>query len=459
VDRFLLESRVPKAKATPVPAHNPRILAYRLRQAARSSLAPGPLAAVVVLTLAAAAAFGLAPDTTLETVPTVRIARDLPVPALGAAEADAAVYWQEERVQRGDTLGSLLARAGVDDPAALDFVRRDPAARMLYQLRPGRAIRVAVDHDGELVALRFLPGGGEVLTIDREGDALRATRSVATADVQVAMRSGEIRSSLFATADAIGLPDAVTLALTEIFGGDIDFHHDLRRGDRFSVVYETRRVDGEADGAGRILAAEFENRGTTFRAYAWTAPDGTTSYYTEDGRSARRAFLRSPMEFSRVTSGFSLARFHPILQSWRAHRGTDFAAPTGTPVRATSDGVVELAGRQGGYGNVVVLRHGGSYSTLYAHLSRFPAGLRQGTRVRQGETIGFVGATGWATGPHLHYEFRIAGEQRNPQTIALPAAEAVPAASRAAYAADIAPLAAQLVLARSLPPATLAAAD
>jgi murein DD-endopeptidase MepM/ murein hydrolase activator NlpD len=441
-------------------ALKPRILAYRDSATAPSRIAPAAWFAIAALGLVAVAAFGIAPGTTLETIPTERVVRELALPANVAepAVAPGAVYWRDERVLRGDTIGSLLARAGVEDPRAMAFFRTDATARTLYQLRPGRTIRVAVDDDGDLVALRFVPVPGERMTIERSGGTFAVRREAPEPDVQVEMRSGEIRSSLFATADAIGLPDAVTLALAEVFGGDIDFLHDLRRGDHFGVVYESLSIDGEPAGA-RILAAEFENRGATFRIFGWPLADGTLAYYTEDGRSARRAFLRSPMAFSRVTSGFSLARFHPILQSWRAHRGTDFAAPAGTPARATGDGVVEFAGRQGGYGNVVMLRHGGSYSTLYAHLSRFATGLRKDQRVRQGDTIGYVGATGWATGPHLHYEFRVAGEARNPQTIALPAAEALPAASRAAYATRVAPLAAQLALARNLPPGALAAND
>jgi len=440
----------------PVPAHKPRILAYR---PAATGLRTASFA-LAALGLAAVAAFGLTPDTMLETVPTVRIVRDLPLPPAASAEAAAdGVYWREERVLRGDTIGSLLARAGVDDAAAMLYFRTDAAARPLYQLRPGLAIRVATDVDGSLVALRFMPGSSELLTVERNGDAFRATTAAPVPDVRVEMRAGEIRSSLFAAADSMGLPDAITLALAEIFGGDIDFLHDLRRGDRFSVVYETRHVDGEPAGTGRILAAEFENRGNTYRVFRWTSPDGTEGYYAQDGRSARKAFLRSPMEFSRITSGFSLARLHPILNSWRAHRGVDFAAPMGTPIRATGDGLVEAVGRQGGYGNVVVVRHGGSYSTLYAHLSRFAASTRAGTRVRQGDIIGYVGATGWATGPHVHYEFRVSGEPRNPQTIALPVAEPVPIASRADFATRTVSLAEQLALARSVPSSSLAAAE
>jgi murein DD-endopeptidase MepM/ murein hydrolase activator NlpD len=207
-----------------------------------------------------------------------------------------------------------------------------------------------------------------------------------------------------------------------------------------------------------MLAAEFENRGATLRVYYWRDAEGE-GYFKDDGGSARSAFLRSPMELTRITSGFTLARFHPILAQWRAHQGIDYAAPMGTPVRATADGVVTLAGVQNGYGNVIFLRHQGTYTTVYAHLSRFAANLKTGARVRQGDTIGYVGMTGWVTGPHLHYEFRIADQARDPLTIALPTAPAVTADRLPAYRAAIVSLAETLALARTLPGAALAATE
>jgi murein DD-endopeptidase MepM/ murein hydrolase activator NlpD len=426
---------------------------------ARHPVTPWQALAVAVLGFSGVAAFGLAPDTTLDSAPTELTKRALTLPALAGVTAAERVYWREERVQRGDTIGSLLARADVVDAPALVFMRTNAAARPLYQLRPGRPVRVAVDDDGHLVALRFVTGAGDLFAIARSGDTFSVQSAPPPVETRVALRAGEIRSSLFGAADEVGLPDAVTLALAEIFAGDIDFYHDLRRGDRFSVLYETRYVDGEAVGTGRVLAAEFDSRGTTYRAYLWRAADGTEGYYASDGKSTRRAFLRSPVEFSRITSGFTQARFHPILQTWRAHRGTDFAAPTGTPVRATADGVVTMAGREGGYGNVVMLKHGGTYATVYAHLSRFAAGMRNGTHVHQGETIGYVGQTGWATGPHLHYEFRISGEARNPMTVALPTAFPVAPGERAAFDAAIAPLASELAVARDAPGARVAASN
>jgi murein DD-endopeptidase MepM/ murein hydrolase activator NlpD len=430
------------------PAREPRIL-------------PWKGLTLAVLALFGVAAFGLAPDTIVDPIETTLTVRALATPAIAAtpAETRELPYWREERVRRGDTIGELLARAGIDDPALRSLVRSDPAARSLYQLRPGQAVRVATDRDGAFVELRFAPSPTQALTIRRDGEALRAQREGAGVETHVALKTGVITSSLFGAADAIGLPDAITMALAEAFSGDIDFHNDLRRGDRFAVVYETLVVDGEPAGTGRILAAEFENRGQVLRAFRWNAPDGSDDYYTEDGRTTRKAFLRSPMAFSRVTSGFSLARRHPIFDTWRAHKGVDYGAPEGTAIRATANGVVTFAGRQGGYGNVVILRHGGSHSTLYAHLSRFAKPAKAGARVSQGETIGYVGQTGWATGPHLHYEFRVGDVPRNPQTVALPAAEPVPAAQRGAYAAAIAPAVEQLALARRLPGPVLASGN
>jgi murein DD-endopeptidase MepM/ murein hydrolase activator NlpD len=443
-------------------AHKLRILSQPFRAAVPALahlISPGQALAIAVLGLAGVAAFGITPDTSLDTLSVRSISRALPLPAVVTADAADDTYWREERVERGDTIGSLLARASVVDPDAMEFLRTDPTARALYQLRPGRPLQVSTDDEGRLTGLRFLAGDGQLLSIARESSRFVATREAPPNDTRLTLRAGEIESSLFAAADAAGLPDSVTLALTDIFGGDIDFYHDLRRGDRFAVLYETRYVDGEPAGTGRVVAAEFDNGGKTLRAYLWRAPDGTEGYYNENGRNSRNAFLRSPMEFSRVTSGFTLARLHPILHTMRAHKGTDFAAPIGTPVRVTADGIVTFVGQQTGYGNVIMVKHDGRYSTVYAHLSRFAAETQDGARVRQGETIGYVGQTGWATGPHLHYELRVDGEPRDPMTVALPMATPVTDGERAAFAAAIAPLAGELAVVRELPATRLVAAD
>jgi len=424
----------------------------------RSRPHPWQFAALAVMSLSAVAAFGTAPDTVLETVPTRKIERALPLPAIEPSD-EGSVYWREERVQRGDTIGSLLSRAGVEDADAMQFLRTDPSAKPIYQLRPGRPVRVAVDEDGDLVAMRFLTSAGDQLTVVRSSSGFRASRSAPVEEVRTMLRSGEIVSSLFSAADAAGIPDTVIVALADVFAGEIDFYHDLRRGDRFSVVYEARYVDGEPSGTGRIVAAEFFNRGVAHRAFWWRDEEGKGGYYTDLGLNARTAFLRSPMELTRITSGFTMARFHPLLQDWREHKGIDYAAPTGTPVRATADGTVAYAGWQNGYGNVIFLRHEGAYSTVYGHLSRFAMSLKAGMRVMQGDTIGFVGMTGWATGPHLHYEFRIADQPRDPMSAAVPAASPLTADRLPAFKEAVAPLVDSLALARSLPSSALASVE
>jgi len=282
-------------------------------------------------------------------------------------------------------------------------------------------VRATTDADGKLLSLRYL-NSGNLLSIDRNGDALAAKEEPAKLEQRVVMSSGEIKSSLFGATDAAGLPDAIAVQIADIFSTDIDFHRDLRKGDRFSVVYEVWYHEGEPVRYGRVLAAEFINQGKSYQVVYYNYADNQGGYYTLDGKSARKQFLRSPLEFSRVTSGFSSARFHPVLQAWRAHKGVDYGAPTGTRIKAAGDGVVEFAGKQGGYGNVVIMRHQSKYTTLYGHLSGFAKGLHKGTRVSQGDVIAYVGATGLATGPHLHYEFRIDGVQQNPLRIAMPAA-------------------------------------
>jgi murein DD-endopeptidase MepM/ murein hydrolase activator NlpD len=409
------------------------------------------LGVVIALMVAGiVAAFGFAPDTIREeAVPTQRIVRDLAAPVIGLIRSEER-FWREERIRRGDTLGQVLARLGAEDVAAKSFLHTNAGTRALYQLRPGKALRIETDADGHIVALRYLLANGDQLEVDKSDAGFLARTVAPQTAVRMELRSAEVNSSLFAAADAVSLPDAITMQLAEVFSAEIDFYHDLRRGDRFAVVYEMRFVDGEPVGAGRILAAEFVNKGTSYRAFLWRSADGSEGYYAEDGKSLRRAFLRSPVAFTRITSGFSLARFHPFLQTWRAHKGVDFAAPTGTPVSAAGDGKVASVGRQTGYGNVVLIQHGGAYSTLYAHLSRFAAGLRAGAGVHQGQVIGYVGQTGWATGPHLHYEFRVNNVQRNPLTIALPTAQPLVGRELAAYAAQAPALAAQLSLARGM---------
>src|SRR5437588_5795004 len=355
--------------------------------------------------------------------------------ALQAREVPAAgQYVQEEQFQRGDTLAGFLGRLGLDDGAIARLAR----APVLRALRPGSTVRADTLADGTPKSISFLTGRDTLVRIVPQGEGFRALEEQAAFDTRVTMKASVIRSSLFAATDAVGIPDSVAMQLADVFGGDVDFHRDLRKGDRFTVVYELHHLGGRPVRAGRLLAAEFVNQGKTLRAVHYGS-----SYYAPDGRNLRKAFLRAPLEFSRVSSGFGMRR-HPIHSGWRAHKGIDYAAPIGARVRAVGDGVVDYAGIKSGYGNVVILRHNGQYSTLYAHLSRIA--VRRGARVAQNDTIGLVGQTGWATGPHLHYEFRIAGQARNPLSVAMPSGLPVPAQSLAAFRAQAEPLVARLDL-------------
>ncbi|MDA0226059.1 MAG: M23 family metallopeptidase [Proteobacteria bacterium] len=363
-----------------------------------------------------------------------------PVPGASAV-TPGANFQREARLGRGETLGALLNRLGVDDTEARKLLRLDT----LRQLRPGGTLRAQSDAEGRLLGLSASLGRESALTITPEGNGYRVSKDPLPLQTVTLLRGGEIRSSLFAATDAADIPDAIAIQLAEMFGGDIDFHRDLRRGDRFSVVYEMHYHLGRPVQSGRVLAAEFINRKTTLRAVYYVDARGKGGYYAPDGKNLRKAFLRSPLEFSRVSSRFGMRR-HPFLKTWRAHRGVDYAAPSGTRVRAVGDGVVDFAGTKGGYGKVVILRHHGGNSTLYAHLRGFAKGIRRGARVSQGETIASVGSTGWATGPHLHYEFRVAGVARNPLAMTLPAALPIPRDELARYRRIATPLVAQLEL-------------
>ncbi len=387
----------------------------------------GAVAAVAALVPSTDAELLLAKAATLEPVVIRADEALLPAPA---------AYIREERFQRGDTLSALLSRLAVGDADTQKLLRQ----REMRLLRPGMSVTAEVRPAGELVSLSFLSARDAVVRVERVGAGLVATEQRAQIVTRAELKSAVIRSSLFAAADAAGIPDNVASQLTNVFGSDIDFYRELRQGDRFSVVYEMLSVDGRPLRAGRVLAAEFVSQGRAHRA-VWYA-DG---YYAPDGRNMRKALLRSPLEFSRISSGFGM-RQHPFLQSWRAHQGVDYAAPAGTRVRAVGDGVVEFAGRQNGYGNIVILRHGGQISTKYAHLSAFGRGIRTGARVAQGDTVGLVGQTGWATGPHLHFEFRVAGASRNPLSVSLPAGLPIAPQEMTAFRARSQPLVTQLDL-------------
>ncbi len=410
---------------------------------------------------ATAAAIGvapLAPDAAL--LPTTRIVESLALPDLNEQveqqEAIAPDFIREEKVQRGDSVATLLNRLGVDDKELETYLRTSTEARSLYrQLIPGRTIQASTNALGEIRWLRYIHTPGteiqgkvvsQFLQIDRAPEGLKASELQLDTERQTRVAHGEILSSLFGATDAADIPDSIATQIAEILSGDIDFHRDLRRGDHFNVIYETYHHQGTYVRAGKVIAIEFVNKGKPFQAVWFDQQAGAAGgYYTFEGKSLRKAFLRSPMEFTRVTSGFS-RRFHPILKTWREHKGVDYGAPTGTTIRSTADGTVEFIGRQNGYGNVVIIDHRGQYSTLYAHMSAFAPGIKKGTRIAQGQFIGRVGSTGWATGPHLHYEFRIAGRPVDPLTVALPSAPELTARSLAMFKKETEPLHHQMAL-------------
>jgi murein DD-endopeptidase MepM/ murein hydrolase activator NlpD len=367
-----------------------------------------------------------------------------------ALQSQSMRLYRSEVTRSADTAESLLKRLGVYDPQAAAFFRTDSTVQQTLMGRSGRNVTVEASETNTLLKLsaRWSPeddGMFKRLTIEKTAAGFQSRVETLPMTASSRLASGVIHSSLFAATDDARIPDTIAMQLAEIFSGDIDFHRALRKGDRFSVTYETLEGDGEPMRAGRVLNAEFVNAGKSYQAMWFQEPVATGSaaastashtltkggYYTLAGESLRRAFLASPMEFSRVTSGFKM-RFHPILQTWRAHLGVDYAAPIGTPVRTVGDGVVEFAGVQNGFGNVVMVKHRNNNITVYAHLSRI--NVHSGQSVSQGQNVGAVGQTGWATGPHLHFEFRVAGVHRDPLTIAKQS-ESVPvaASARAAF--------------------------
>ncbi|MDR1853441.1 MAG: M23 family metallopeptidase [Azoarcus sp.] len=394
-------------------------LPWRLFESKRAWVAAG-FAGVSVLGGVAATAV-VTPSEPVVNVQTVveRVAveaRELPAPNLP--------FVYDDRVEPGDTLQAIFRRLGVDDPQALSFLLdHRESARALRDLQPGDSFTAVVDVTGHLLSLRLpLSNGEDSLEVTRkavEQPFRIVSASAVSVETGTEMRNGVIQRSLFAATEAAGLPDSVATQLADLFGGNIDFHSDLHPGDTFSVIYETFYHRGAPARAGRILAAEFVNRGKRYTVFRHTAADGSSSYYTNAGQSLKRSFLRTPLEYTRVTSGFG-RRLHPVHGGWRNHNGVDFGAPIGTPVRATSDGTVSYIGWQSGYGKVVVLQHNNNISTVYAHLNSYAPNLRVGDTVEQGEFIARVGATGRVTGPHLHYEFRVGDVAQNPMTVALP---------------------------------------
>jgi murein DD-endopeptidase MepM/ murein hydrolase activator NlpD len=351
--------------------------------------------------------------------------------------------WTSVTVRPGDNLSIIFERLGLSSAALHAMMASGTETRSLARLYPGQSLRLRVE-EGELLGLRFEPSVTELLEITRGDDGFTASVMTHELETRVSLAEAEISSSLFLAGQAAGLSDRLIMQMVDIYGWDIDFALDIRERDSFRVLYEEKYRDGVKVGEGPILAAEFTNRGKTFRAVRYTPANGRADYFADSGAAMRKAFLRTPLTFTRISSHFNLRRKHPVLNTIRAHRGVDYAAPGGTPIKATGDGTVVHIGNKGGYGRTVILRHGNNYSTLYAHMSRYAGGLRQGGRVKQGDVIGFVGMSGLATGPHLHYEFQVNGIHRNPLTVDLPQAEGIPESQLARFKSETSTLLAQL---------------
>jgi murein DD-endopeptidase MepM/ murein hydrolase activator NlpD len=432
---------------------------------------PRSLTAAVIASLAgfAATAFGIAPLADQAPSLTQRVISEAVQPDGLQAQADLLAdhelsLYRSDLTRRSDTADSLLRRLNADDAEFAAFLRRDPTARKLLDGRPGKMVQLRTSAGGrvdELIARYPAETTQQFSThftrlkVSRAAGEMRASTETFPLASQTRLGSGTINSSLFAATDDAGLPDAVATQMVEMFSTEIDFHRELRKGDSFTVSYEVLTADGEpitwgsgSEMTGRVLAAEFVNRGRAYSAVWFADGSGKGAYFGLDGQSKRRAFLGSPLAFSRITSTFAM-RLHPILNTWRAHRGVDYGAPTGTPVRSVGDGIVDVAGWQNGYGNVVQIKHSNNRETVYAHLSRID--VKKGQHIDQGAQVGAVGATGWATGPHLHFEFKVKGEQVDPLTIAK-ASEAltISPALKARFDAQVAEARTQLEVAASM---------
>jgi murein DD-endopeptidase MepM/ murein hydrolase activator NlpD len=334
-------------------------------------------------------------------------------------------YISETRIRPGDTLATVLRRLDISSPELLNYLTREPKARSIYRLFVGRSVQAATNDNGDLLWVRYYhtpnadtngQGHARTLQVSATPNGFEVEELQQPLETHIEVAVGTIRSSLFAATDVAGVPDAITSQMAEILSNKVDFLRGLRPGDQFRVVYETRSIGGRTAGAGRVLALEFINGGKTHTAVWFSPDDQTGAYYTLEGESLRGAFLRNALKFSRISSTFGMRKL-PGLQAWSGHHaGVDYAAPTGTPIHATADGTVDFVGWKNGYGNTVILRHHSRITTLYAHQSRFASGLKAGNKVSQGEVIGYVGSTGWSTGPHLHYEFRVADKPIDPLT-------------------------------------------
>jgi len=382
--------------------------------------------------------------TSLQTIPIPNSPKQ-PIAAPQKIKATKPNYqWKEHRIRTGDNLALIFPKLGLSANLLHRIVSSNSTAAQLAHIKPGETLRAALDTDNNLHELILKQSAIRSLKITPDGDTFSAKTIERQLESRTTHISGKVTSSLFVSAQKAGLSDRLIMELANIFGWDIDFALEIRAGDYFNVIYQEDFLDGEKYRDGAILAAEFVNRGESFRAIRYTDATGREDYYSPDGKSVRKAFLRSPVDFRRISSKFQKSRWHPVLGKKRPHRGVDYAASTGTPIKAAGDGKIILRGRKGGYGRAVMIEHGGGIVTLYGHMSRYASKQRRGTRVKQGQTIGYVGKSGLASGPHLHYEFRINGSHRNPLTVKLPSAAPIAKKYRSDFQEKTAPLLARL---------------
>ncbi len=363
---------------------------------------------------------------------------ELVQPPAAAVAEEPADDWIHHKIKAGDTLASIFSGAGLGATTTHQVVKLNDETSQLSRIKPGQTISIRVDDEEQLVGLKYQPDLTRTLQVKRQPDGeLTSELLHHPLEPVPVFKSGTIDTSLFEAAADSDISENIIMELAGIFGWDIDFALDIRKGDSFGIVYNELYQDGNKIRDGRILAAQFTNQGKVFRAVHYTDPKGKSGYYTPNGKSMRKAFLRSPVKFSRISSGFSRKRWHPVLSKWRSHKGVDYAAPRGTPIRASGDGKISYKGTKGGYGKTVLIQHGGKYTTVYAHMSRYARGIKSGKRINQGQVIGYVGSTGLASGPHLHYEFRVNGVHRNPLRVKLPAAEPINKAYREHFNREI----------------------
>lgn len=370
---------------------------------------------------------------------------ELPTPAPAVPQPELPRHKiSSAQVKPGDSLEAIFKRQGLTAGDVQRVLASKPLGPRLNHIFPGHNLTFTQAEDDALIKLEYSPGPLETLAFERQGDRFVGREVTSEPERALAYKHASIDHSLFVASQRAGFDDALTMRLAQIFQWDIDFVLDIRRGDEFHVLYEELSLGDRFIGYGNILAAEFVNQGDSYQATYYQQANGETGYFAPNGTSMRKAFLRAPVEFSRISSNFNLRRVHPLFKRSRPHRGIDYAAPQGTPILASGNGTVSIASRTNANGNYVVIRHGEQFVTKYLHLSKFARGVRKGARVKQGQTIGYVGATGWATGPHLHYEFLVNGVHKNPRTVKLPDAAPIAEQEQADFRLQTEPLLALL---------------